>query len=243
MTGLPTPPDDAAFRQALYGRYSEWKGWTPFAYTPEQAETYRGELGTADLAGRALLEIGFGPGSLLAWARDHGARVAGAEVGRDSLDAAAAHGIELLPADLAGAVEANRGRFDYIVAFDVFEHLTLAQIVANLDHCAALLKPDGLLLLRFPNAQSPFGAYHQYADVTHVTPLSGDVLGQLVLDGPLEMVSVKAAYRPRGDTVGRRIVRWVRYRLQDLVQLSVRFVFVYTAPIASVVTVTLKRRP
>lgn len=241
MNHIPGAEDDAAFRQSLYGRYCEWKGWAPFSYDEDQAETFRGELG-GDLAGKTLLEIGFGAGSLLAWARTQEARVVGCESSAECRAAAAERGIEVLPVDLGESVAAHKGRFDYIVAFDVFEHLTLPQIVANLHHVAALLKPEGLLLLRFPNAQSPFGAFPQYADVTHVTALSGAQMIQLALETPLEVISVKAAYRPRGATIGRKLVRAIRYLMQDLLQAFVRFVFINTAPIDAVVTVTLRRR-
>jgi 2-polyprenyl-3-methyl-5-hydroxy-6-metoxy-1,4-benzoquinol methylase len=241
MSPTPTAEENVAFRQSFYGRYCEWKGWAPFHFDRDQAETFRGELGP-DLAGKSLLEIGFGAGGLIAWALAQGATVVGCEANAQCRDAASERGIELLPIDLGESVVAHKERFDYVVAFDVFEHLTLPQIVANLHQIAALLKPDGLLLLRFPNAQSPFGAFSQYGDVTHVTALSGAQMVQLALETPLEVVSVKAAYRPRGSTIGRRIVRAIRYLILDLLQAFVRFVFINTAPIDPVVTVRLRRR-
>jgi len=240
----PAPIDEnAGFRQSSYELYVDWKGWRPFSYGADEADSFRGELGRDDLSGLCLLEIGFGAGNFLAWAMDRGAQIVGAEANPQSRDIAAARGVELLPADLGAAVEANRDRFDYILAFDVFEHMTLPQIVAGLNHCAAMLKPDGALLLRFPNAQSPFGQAPQYADVTHVTPLSGEQLVQLSLGTPLEVVAARGAHRPRGRGLARRAVRLVRYLLQDLVGLFVRFTFLSSAPIAPVMTVILKRRP
>jgi SAM-dependent methyltransferase len=234
--------DNTAFRQTFYGDYMAWKGWRPFVYDADEAETFRGELGGDDLTGKRLLEIGFGAGNLLAWARDRGAIVAGSEVNAECRAAAAERGVEILPVDLGAVTESHRERFDFVVAFDVFEHMTLPQIVAALGHIAALLRRDGLLLLRFPNAQSPFGASPQYGDVTHVTPLSGDQLVQLTVDTPLEVVAVRGAYRPRGATLGRKLVRSLRYLLQNLVGAFIRFTFVNAAPIAPVVTVALKRR-
>lgn len=239
MTGRAD--DNVTFRQSFYADYVAWKDWKPFVYDAEQAETFRGELGR-DLAGKHLLEIGFGAGGLLAWAREQGATVAGCEVNAECRAAAEERGIEVLPADLGVSLASHRERFDLVVAFDVFEHLTLPQIVAALGHIAVLLKPDGILLLRFPNAQSPFGAFPQYGDVTHVTPLSGDQLVQLTLDTPLEVTAVRGAYRPRGATLGRKLVRSLRYGLQNLVQAFVRFTFINTATIAPVVTVVLRRR-
>lgn len=234
--------DNVAFRQNFYSDYVEWKDWRPFVYDADEAESFRGELGTHDLAGKQLLEIGFGAGNLLAWARDRGAIVAGTEVNADCLAAAQERGVEILPVDLGAVTESHREKFDFVVAFDVFEHMTLPQIAATLGHIAVLLKPDGRLLLRFPNAQSPYGAFSQYGDITHVTPLSGDQLVQLTAGTPLEVVAVRGAYRPRGATLGRKLVRSVRYLMQNLAGAFVRFTFVNTAPIAPVVTVVLKRR-
>jgi 2-polyprenyl-3-methyl-5-hydroxy-6-metoxy-1,4-benzoquinol methylase len=240
---MTVPADDnVAFRQSFYTDYVAWKDWTPFVYNADEAESFRGELGR-DLAGKHLLEIGFGSGNLLAWAGEQGAILAGCEVNAQCRAAAEERGVELLPADLGAAVASHAERFDLVVAFDVFEHLTLPQIVAALGHIAALLKPDGQLLLRFPNAQSPFGAAPQYGDVTHVTPLSGEQLVQLTVDSPLEVVAVRGAYRPRGPTLGLKLVRSIRYALQSMVGAFVRFTFINTAPIAPVVTVVLKRRP
>jgi SAM-dependent methyltransferase len=240
---MTDPADDnIAFRQSFYGDYVAWKDWTPFVYDADEAETFRGELGR-DLAGKQLLEIGFGAGGLLAWARAQGATVAGCEVNEQCRAAASERGVEILPVDLGTVTESHRDRFDFIVAFDVFEHMTLPQIMAALGHIAVLLKPDGRLVLRFPNAQSPYGAFSQYGDVTHVTPLSGDQLVQLTVDTPLEVVAVRGSYRPRGATLGRKLVRSLRYGLQNLVQAFVRFTFINTAPIAPVVTVVLRRRP
>jgi SAM-dependent methyltransferase len=234
--------ENIAFRQNFYGGYAAWKDWHPFVYDADEAESFRGELGSDDLTGRQLLEIGFGAGRLLAWARDRGATVAGSEASAACRAAAEERGIEILPVDLGAATQSHRDRFDFVIAFDVFEHLTLPEIAAALGHIAALLKPDGLLLLRFPNAQSPFGALAQYGDVTHVTALSGDQLVQLAVGTPLEVVAVRGAYRPRGATLGRKLVRSARYLMQNLIGAIVRFTFANSAPIAPVVTVALRRR-
>lgn len=240
---MTDPADDnVAFRQGYYADYVAWKGWTPFVYDPDEAEIFRGELGR-DLAGKQLLEIGFGAGHLLAWAREQGATVAGCELNAECRAAAEERGVEILPADLGASVASHREHFDLIVAFDVFEHLTLPQIVEALGHVAFLLKPTGKLVLRVPNAQSPFGAFSQYGDVTHVTPLSGALLEQLTLDTPLEVIAIRGSYRPWGATLGRKLVRSLRYGLQRLVQAFVRFTFLNTAPIATDVTIVIRRRP
>ena len=60
------------------------------------------------------------------------------------------------------------GSFDLVVAFDVLEHVPPAEALAFLRALLRVLKPGGCVLLRFPNADSPFGLAHQNADVTHL---------------------------------------------------------------------------
>ena len=54
-----------------------------------------------------------------------------------------------------------------------------------------MLKPGGLLMLRFPNGQSPFGRYLQHADHTHRSTLSLPIIEQLTVSGPLTIVRHK----------------------------------------------------
>lgn len=228
-------------RSAVYGHYVALKGWTPWTYGSDEAEGFRGELGTEDLRGKRLFEIGFGSGGLLAWAAERGADVAGSEINPECLAAARDRDVELLPTDLTNVVDDHIETFDIIIAFDVFEHLALDEVRSNLQFCAMMLKPGGVMLVRFPNCQSPFGLLHQHGDITHRTPLSGDQMRQLVMGLPLEVAEVRPAYRVRGPTLGRKLVRSIRYVLQDLIQAFVRFAYVYTAPLAPVVTVVLRR--
>ena len=103
---------------------------------------------------------------------EQGTRIATTEISERSCEAAQNLGYDVLPADLSIAAKTNEGRFDTIIAFDVFEHLDLDTVGAYLDACAKMLRPGGKLLLRFPNAQSPFGLKHQAGDPTHKSELS-----------------------------------------------------------------------
>jgi len=239
----PERERELAAQRAVYSYYTDLKGWDrPFEYDAELAEYYAGEIGRSSLSGARLLEIGFGSGSLLAWARDAGADIVGAEINEASLEAAVERGIPVLRGSLAEVAEAHRGSFDAIVAFDVFEHFSVSEIVENLHACETMLKPGGRLLLRFPNAQSPFGLVHQYADATHVTPLSGEILRQLTAGTALQVVSDRPAYPALGTSFSKRMVRRLRYLLQRI--LDRLFAFIYASPVtlAPVVVVTLARR-
>jgi 2-polyprenyl-3-methyl-5-hydroxy-6-metoxy-1,4-benzoquinol methylase len=234
---------DLAAQRSVYDNYTQLKGWDrPFEYDAELAEYYGGELGTGDLTDKSLLEIGFGSGGLLAWASDRGAKVAGAEINEASREAAMARGIALVPSDLTAAAAAYPEGFDFIVAFDVFEHFRVSEIVANLAACERMLKPMGRLLLRFPNAQSPFGLVHQYADITHITPLSGEILRQLTAGTHLQVIGDRPAYAVFGPSFARRLVRLARYLLQRLIERLCQFVYATPVSFAPVMVVTLGKR-
>ena len=167
--------------RAGYGGYVDWKGWNElFAFSTEDAAYFAGETSGAKIEGADVLEIGFGSGSFLAWARSKGARVVGVDIIPELIEAAHKEGIALLPPEIEGIATANAGRFDTIVAFDVFEHFTLVEIVTRLKATETMLKPGGHLILRFPNAQSPFGLAPQSGDPTHKAALSRGVYQQLL---------------------------------------------------------------
>ncbi len=136
-------------------RVKRWTGWKP--------------------EGGAVLEVGCGPGLMLAAFQRRGWRVMGIErnaamaesarrnFGVDVTDAP----IEALPAD---------ARFDLIVLFQVLEHI--GDPVPLLKQCAKLLAPGGRVVINVPNLaswQSHFaGAKWLHLDVprhlVHYTP-------------------------------------------------------------------------
>ncbi len=198
----------------LYRDYGDWKGWEQtFVCDEARADYYRGELAGIPLQGRRVLEIGFGDGAFLAWAEAQGAVIAGSEVNPTSIAAAKVRGVTLLPADFGARMRG--GRFDLVVAFDVFEHLDLSAISDRLKVIEALLEPGGRLLLRYPNVQSPFGLSAQFGDATHLTGLSGAKIDQLCAATVLRTERYAAAYRPLGRGVLRPLLRRAKHGLRD----------------------------
>ena len=198
----------------LYAGYADWKQWRgDCAASDSDARCFAGEFAGIPLSGRRVLEIGFGNGRFLGWARSQGAVVAGTEIDAGLISWAQAKGFDALPAPLDAMVGAQR-RFDVVVAFDVFEHWSKAELVANLRHIHALLEPDGVLVARFPNGQSPFGRVHQYGDITHQTVLSSSAIEQLAGMTGFAVVQVRNAQRvpARSDPWSRLKFRWRRWR-------------------------------
>ena len=175
----PTVNDSQADAAQLYSGYADWKSWHgEFAPSECEARYFAAELTGIPLAGKRVLEIGFGNGSFLAWAKSLGAEVVGTEIDAAMIERARARGFDARPASLEALTAANE-RFDLIVAFDVFEHWDNSTLVASLGQIGTMLRPGGQVLARFPNGQSPFGRVHQYGDLTHQTVLSASSIRQL----------------------------------------------------------------
>lgn len=165
--------------------YLAWKDWRAdrFATFSERDRRYYAwhlarALGPAHRSAAALqvLEIGFGNGGFLGWARGQGHQASGVEVSSALVARARAAGYTAFASPDELQAEA---RFDLIVAFDVLEHVPLAEVTAFLSGLAARLAPEGRILLRFPNTESPFGQWYQNGDITHVTALGLSRMRQL----------------------------------------------------------------
>lgn len=228
---------------AGYEGYVDWKGWRElFAYTPEDAQAFAGETRGLSIAGARVLEIGFGAGGFLAWAKAQGAEVCGIEVIPELVAAAREAGVEILPADIEAISPAEAGRFDTIVAFDVFEHFAIDDVARRLHACATLLKPGGHIVLRFPNAQSPFGLAPQFGDPTHKSALSRSVIEQLTTGGPLEVVRYGRAFRVTGGGIAKALARRLRYLARDAIAATLNATYAQSIPWDPVVVIVLRRR-
>lgn len=245
MSAVAEPADAQATARAdqAYAGYAAWKGWDrPFSYTGEEAQYFKGEARGVAISGADVLEIGFGSGGFLAWAREQGAQVAGVEIIPELIDMARSEAIELLPADLEDAVASNAGRFDTIVAFDMFEHMPANLVSIRLRTCASLLKPGGHMILRFPNGQSPFGLVPQAGDPTHRSMLSQSAIGQLIQGAPLEVVHYAPSYRITGGGLVKGLVRRLRYFARDMISGVLNFIYAENIPWDAVVVIVLRKR-
>ena len=225
----------------FYKDYEIWKEWDkPFEYSQDEAEYFSGETRELNLKDAEILEIGFGSGNFLAWARDQGARLAGTETNKSMVEAIASFDVEIIPAAIETVSEQHINRFDAIVAFDVFEHLTLDEIFRHCQACVSMLKPGGHLILRFPNGQSPFGLPPQHGDPTHITALSRSIVESLTQGMGLDVIRYAPSFRARGQSLSKRIVRIFRHAFRDLIAISLNAIFAINIPWDPVVVLVLR---
>lgn len=226
----------------LYSGYESWKRWDKlFTYSREDGTYFNGELRDVKVRDAVLLEIGFGSGNFIAWARDNGATVVGTEINGASLAAARERGIEIVEAEYEHVADAHRARFDTIVALDVFEHFTIDEVAIRLEAAEQMLKDGGKLVLRFPNAQSPFGLAPQNGDPTHKSALSRSVFEQLIQGRRLQVVRYSHSYRVGGGGLLRGIARFVRGAMRDAICAFLNFTYSQSIPWDPVVVLVLQK--
>ena len=180
--------------------YADWKGWSAQA---EFGTRFRGDDSyfsrelreVTSHVGKVVdvLEIGFGDGQFLSYARSRGWNVSGTELLPEQVAAGRKAGFAVY-ADTELS-ELQNASFDVIAAFDVLEHIPEADTVAFLSVLASKLRPGGAMILRYPNADSWLGNAFQYGDPTHVSAIGSIKMQYLAALAQLKILKYRAATR------------------------------------------------
>jgi SAM-dependent methyltransferase len=181
--------------------YVSWKHWEDGGFgkfTPEEARYFAAETSLNTVPAPRVLEIGFGNGSFLGWIKSLGCEVFGIE--SNPLLVARAGGL-LGPDRAFDALEDMRlsrlaGRISHVIAFDVIEHIPVEALSGVLQRIRNLLAPNGRLIVRFPNGDSPFGRISQHGDPTHVTTIGRQKLEYLARSAGLKILEIRAPALP-----------------------------------------------
>lgn len=62
--------------------------------------------------------------------------------------------------------------WDCIFFIDVFEHLSLSELVQVSENLKRVIRPNGMVVLHVPNGESPFGSQVLWSDLTHYRAFS-----------------------------------------------------------------------
>jgi 2-polyprenyl-3-methyl-5-hydroxy-6-metoxy-1,4-benzoquinol methylase len=174
----------------MYESYDDWKGWADlFSPSNLEIDLYDKEFSGIIISDKDFLDIGFGSGALLKWASLKGARVAGTELQEVLIKAADKAGIKCYK-DLS---EIPNHSYDIVTAFDLFEHIPLSELPQFLAEIFRIIRPNGRIVARFPNCQSPAGLASQFGDHTHVSMLSGPIVKYLMARQGFIDISYKCA--------------------------------------------------
>lgn len=163
-------------QQAYGNNYLKWKGWeevSNFGKLKKQEKAYfNAEIRKTKHvfpANSKVLDIGFGNGSFLKFAKEKNWDICGTEVNEHLVKIAKECGYDVRHSDNLSAYGDNT--FDLIVAFDVLEHIHQNALPTFIDEVKRILKKDAFFIARFPNGDSPFGLSYQNGDITHITTL------------------------------------------------------------------------
>jgi SAM-dependent methyltransferase len=202
--------------------YADWKHWEAdqfgrCSHSDVRYFTWCMKQASLSSPPTRVLEIGFGNGAFLGYCKNQGWTTTGIETNETLLSRAASAGFPVFPSveELPGGLT-----FDLIAVFDVLEHLPIDQAERLLSQLRDVLSPQGAILLRVPNGDSPFGRAYQHGDRTHVETYGSEKLQQLCVS--LRLRIVHAGEAPWGSqhrmprtvrTLVGSVLKWVIDRL------------------------------
>jgi len=205
--------DEISYTPDFGKAYRNWKSWSKddFGHCDGvEARYFEEEMsrsGVVVKAGMPLLEIGFGNGNFAAWANARQLDYTGIEIDPELVERAQERGWRTFPATLSlenlNLPKAPR----CIVAFDVIEHLALAQLAELLKSVSKVLAVDGLFVVRLPSGDSPFARYIQHGDITHRMTLGSSAIRQLAESFDMKVVQIRSPALPLRGIGLRRALR------------------------------------
>lgn len=217
--------------------YLTWKRWEEkkFGILKRSGRIYYdAEIKKTGLKKRValrVLEIGFGNGSFLTYAKQKGWDVVGVEINNDLVETASRYGYDVVCAE--SLAEFSDCDFDLVVAFDVLEHIGPKDLPNFFKEVARVLKNNGVLLARFPNGDSPFGLMNQNGDLTHVTAMGSGKVRYLASTAGAEIVYIGPEAQPLFDgNIGHLVNRSIARPIKWLTNLLVNFVFLPRANVS-----------
>ncbi len=121
--------------------------------------------------GAPILDIGCGFGYTLRALKKLGyTNIKGLEISEEQAIIAKKSGFDvILTDDTTQWLNNNPEKFEFVILFDVLEHLPVEKQIEFLKAIHCVLKPKGKLLLTVPNANSLLGNRWRYIDFTHHT--------------------------------------------------------------------------
>jgi 2-polyprenyl-3-methyl-5-hydroxy-6-metoxy-1,4-benzoquinol methylase len=140
-----------------------------------------------------FLDIGCGPGGLLAEARRHRWNASGLEISRWAVEKGRAEGLDIIEGTLQSARFAE-AEFDVVSMFDVLEHLPHPRDIIL--ETARVLKPEGVLVIETPNIEGFFvrNLYGAASDMVkpraHICLYSPKTARRLLEEADLSTVSI-----------------------------------------------------
>ena len=179
----------------FYSSYGTYKGYQSPRLTKKAIARFDAEIWVPASFSKNMtcLEIGCGTGEFLTYLSAKGLKkyqgIDHDKALRDVLPTEIKNKFECVDIweflKIAGTVS-----FDRIVLLDVLEHFSPDEGIRLLRMIKNILCEDGKVIIKVPNASSPWGINHQFGDLTHKTAYNGESLRQLAVACELTVDSV-----------------------------------------------------
>ncbi len=170
-----------------------------------------------------ILEIGFGNGAFMGWAKSVNHQIIGVEENFILVEYAEKKGF--VTYSNLNLVEKNY-KFDLIVGFDVLEHIDAADLTDFLLALKSKLSKKGRMIFRFPNTESPLGLVYQNGDITHKNFLGVSKISQLCKIIDLEIVCSGARLPWYERKIRSRITALLATMIRSILEFLVGHIYV-----------------
>ncbi|MBV9581755.1 MAG: class I SAM-dependent methyltransferase, partial [Chloroflexi bacterium] len=173
------------YRAGLYARYvSAFKG-TPAHLEDDGADQFWDHKFLPLLAdlnrSAAILDLGCGSGSLLAYLQRRGfSQAGGVDISAEQIALADQRGVRAEQHDGLAYLATHSQHFETILAVDVLEHFTRDELAGLVGRMFGALKPGGRLVVQTANGAGLFPGQVIYGDLTHQTIFTPESLAQLL---------------------------------------------------------------
>jgi 2-polyprenyl-3-methyl-5-hydroxy-6-metoxy-1,4-benzoquinol methylase len=139
-----------------------------------------------------ILDIGCGDGNLVYWLKSKGyENVEGVDISPEQIESGLSLGISnLYIGDISIFLQDIKGKYDLIIARDVFEHFTKQEFFDALILIRKALVDNGKLIIQVPNGEGINYTSIFYGDITHEMAFTRSSLRQLTMATGFRNVTV-----------------------------------------------------
>jgi len=203
----------------FYDTYGASKSYATPTLSMKHVAKFDQEVGTPSnlQPGHRCLEIGCGTGHFLSYLHHKGVT----DLHGIDLDASLE---SVIPDAVRGNFEAadvwdflntstDKPKYDRIFMFDVFEHFVPEDGHKLLTALGNTLNEDGVIVLKMPNASSPWGLQYQHGDLTHLANYTPDSIRQMAISCKMECTQcyphlLGSKSRQWRDRIVQKILNW-----------------------------------
>lgn len=175
-----------------------------------------------DDKGARMADLACGHGSFLWWLKEQGySNARGVDSSPEQISLAESAGLVVENADVIEWLKRQSpNNYQTLFAIDFIEHISKDDFMIFLSECQRVLSPNGMLILRYPNGDSPFVGMNLYNDITHVWTYTTNCINGLASMHRFSSVS----FDDQGISAIRDH-RWIKVPMAKVLDAGLRFVF------------------